>query len=61
MKIRFTNENYPIEIPSFNWDEFRVVKVFEDVVFGWYGKGSISGQHYIEVSREDYDKNKTIK
>ena len=43
MKVRFSNEDTPIEVPNFNWVEFRVVNVFDDIVFGWYGKGSISG------------------
>ena len=32
--------------------------VFDDIVFGWYGKGSISGQHYVTVDRKDYDNRK---
>jgi len=58
LKVRFSNEDTPIEVPNFDWSEFRAVNIFDDVVFGWYGKGSISGQHYVAIDRKDYDNKK---
>jgi hypothetical protein len=58
MKIKFANDPTEVEVPNFNWVEFREVEMLDESVFGWYGKGSISGQHYIEISKEDYNKNK---
>jgi len=50
MKITFPNESCPVEAPSFKWQEFKVEKIFDEIVFGWWG------DTYIKVSREDYDK-----
>jgi hypothetical protein len=61
MKIKFANNPTEVEVPNFNWVEFRAVEVINESVFGWYGKGSISGQHYIEVNKEDYNINNKSK
>lgn len=58
MKVRFSNDDTSIEVPNFDWAEFRAVNIFDDIVFGWYGKGSISGQHYVAIDRKDYDNKK---
>jgi len=50
MKVTFPNESYPINVPNFNWDEFKVENIFDDVVFGWWG------DTYIKISRIDYNK-----
>ncbi len=61
MKIKFANDPTEVEVPNFNWVEFREVEILDESVFGWYGKGSISGQHYIEINRKDYNMNKKSK
>jgi len=55
MKVTFPNESYPIDVPNFNWEEFKVENIFDGVVFGWWG------DTYIKVDRKDYEKNKIIK
>jgi hypothetical protein len=49
-KVRFPNESYYIDILDFNWDEFKEEKIFEDIVFGWYG------DIYISMPKDCYDK-----
>jgi len=36
-----------INVENFNWDGFEIVETNENEISGWYGEGSISGQHYI--------------
>ena len=50
VRIVFPNESCAIEIEDFNWNEFKVNNIFDDVVFGWWG------DTYIKMSRKDYDK-----
>jgi hypothetical protein len=47
-----------INVENFNWDGFEIVETNENEISGWYGEGSISGQHYISVTREDYERHK---
>ena len=49
MKVTFPNESFPTEI-LFKWNEFKVERLFDDVVFGWYG------DIYVKISRKDYEK-----
>lgn len=49
MKVRFPNESYYDNVPSFKWKDFKVEKIFDEVVFGWWH------DTYIEISRHDYD------
>ena len=55
VRVTFPNESYPIEVKDFNWDEFKVNNLFDDVVFGWWG------DTYIKIHREDYDKSSNKK
>jgi len=52
MNVTFPNESYPIDVPNFKWDEFKTERIFDDVVFGWWG------DTYIKISKEDYLKQK---
>jgi hypothetical protein len=60
VKVRFFKEDEfkEIDVENFNWDEFKISETSENEVSGWYGRGSISGQHYISVTREDYERHK---
>jgi len=56
----FEEDEYKeINVENFNWDEFKIIESHENRVSCWYGKGSISGQHYISVNNEDYELHKT--
>ena len=48
-KVRFPNESYYIDIPNFKWSDFKVSKIFEDSVFGWFG------DIYVNIKRDDYN------
>jgi|TARA_R110000803_G_scaffold75991_1_gene140376 hypothetical protein len=49
MKVRFPNESYYIDVPNFKWSDFKVSKIFEDSVFGWFG------DIYVNIKRDDYN------
>lgn len=49
MKVRFPNESYYIEAPSFSWSDFKPEKIFDDIVFGWWG------DTYVSVEKKEYN------
>ena len=63
VKVKFFEEDEfkEINVENFNWDEFKITESNKNEVSGWYGRGSISGQHYISVTREDYELHKLSK
>ncbi len=53
VRVTFPNESYPIIVENFDWEEFKIGNIFDDVVFGWWG------DTYIKTPKEDYDKSIT--
>jgi hypothetical protein len=49
VRVIFPYETYYDEIPNFNWDEFKPVKILGDCVFGWYQ------EVYVCVNKNDYE------
>ena len=49
-KVRYANEDHPIEIP-FHWDEFKPTTILDEEVYGWYAQGWM-----VAVQRKDYDR-----
>jgi len=47
-KVRFPNEDHPIEI-SFRWEDFEAVNILDFEVFGGYDTQMVA------VRRKDYD------
>lgn len=48
-KVRFPNEDHPIEIP-FRWEDFEATDILDFEVFGMYDTQMVA------VRRKDYDK-----
>ena len=49
MEITFPNDSYPIDVPNFDWENFKAEKIFDECVFGWWGGV------YIKITRAEYD------